>query len=208
MHFHYGRKDVLCQGGTIGTGLFLGTGASLAAGGPGSLLIAYLIVAALVYLTMLCLGEMASYVPVAGSFTTYTSRYVDEALGFALTWNYWFNDACSVAGDLTALQMLIRWWGLKVAWPFALVLLALVITSNMFGVKVYGHIEYCLSVIKVIVIILFIIIGIVVNCGGNTQHHYIGSRIGSIKKRHSQVASAVSPACSSQQLSLSVERNQ
>ena len=57
--------------GTIGTGLFLGTGKSLATGGPASMLISYAIVGAIVFITMLSLGEMAAFIPVAGSFCTF-----------------------------------------------------------------------------------------------------------------------------------------
>lgn len=98
------QVQMIAIGGTIGTGLFLGTGKSLATGGPGSMLIAYLIVGCIVFLTMLSLGEMAAFIPVAGSFCTFAGRFVDDAFGFALTWNYWFNDAVSMASDLVALQ--------------------------------------------------------------------------------------------------------
>ena len=40
---------------------------------------------------MTSLGEMATYLPVSGSFSTYATRFVDPSLGFALGWNYWFN---------------------------------------------------------------------------------------------------------------------
>ena len=66
-----GRQvQMIAIGGTIGTGLFLGTGKSLATGGPASMLIAYTIVGAIVFVTMLSLGEMAAFVPVAGSFVS------------------------------------------------------------------------------------------------------------------------------------------
>ena len=65
------QVQMIAIGGTIGTGLFLGTGKSLATGGPASMLIAYLIVGAIVFITMLSLGEMAAFLPVAGSFCTY-----------------------------------------------------------------------------------------------------------------------------------------
>lgn len=67
-----GRQvQMIAIGGTIGTGLFLGTGSSLAKGGPASTLIAYAICGGIVFVTMLCLGEMAAFMPVAGSFCTY-----------------------------------------------------------------------------------------------------------------------------------------
>jgi amino acid permease len=34
---------------------------------------------------------------------TFAGRFVDDAFGFALTWNYWFNDAVSIGADLVAL---------------------------------------------------------------------------------------------------------
>ncbi|KAL9001675.1 MAG: hypothetical protein Q9188_005358 [Gyalolechia gomerana] len=65
------QVQMIAIGGTIGTGLFLGTGKALATGGPGSMLIAYAIVGAIVFITMLSLGEMAAFVPIAGSFCTF-----------------------------------------------------------------------------------------------------------------------------------------
>lgn len=65
------QVQMIAIGGTIGTGIFLGTGKSLATGGPASMLIAYAIVGAIVFITMLSLGEMASFVPIAGSFCTF-----------------------------------------------------------------------------------------------------------------------------------------
>lgn len=107
------QVQMIAIGGTIGTGLFLGTGKSLATGGPASMLICYIIIGVIVFLTMLALGEMASFIPVAGSFCTFAGRFVDDAFGFALTWNYWFNDAVSTAADLVALQVgsLLLFWG-------------------------------------------------------------------------------------------------
>jgi AAT family amino acid transporter len=99
------QVQMIAIGGTIGTGLFLGTGKSLATGGPASMLICYIIIGVIVFLTMLALGEMASFIPVAGSFCTFAGRFVDDSFGFALTWNYWFNDAVSTAADLVALQV-------------------------------------------------------------------------------------------------------
>lgn len=65
------QVQMIAIGGTIGTGLFLGTGESIATGGPASTLIAYAICGGIVFITMLSLGEMAAFVPVAGSFCTY-----------------------------------------------------------------------------------------------------------------------------------------
>jgi AAT family amino acid transporter len=60
------QVQMIAIAGTIGTGLFLGTGRSLAQGGPASMLICYSVVGFIVYVTLLLLGEMATQYPVAG----------------------------------------------------------------------------------------------------------------------------------------------
>ncbi|KAL3421769.1 amino acid permease [Phlyctema vagabunda] len=169
------QVQMIAIGGTIGTGLFLGTGKSLATGGPASMLIAYLIVGVIVFLTMLALGEMAAFMPIAGSFCTFAGRFVDDAFGFALTWNYWFNDAVSMASDLVALQLVFSYWNSNFpGWALGLIFWVALIGANIITVRAYGELEYWLSLLKVITIIIFIILGIVVNAGGNTDGHYIG----------------------------------
>ncbi|CAI9626487.1 tryptophan permease [Alternaria burnsii] len=171
------QVQMIAIGGTIGTGLFLGTGKALATGGPASLLICYSIVGFIVFCTMLSLGEMAAFVPVAGSFCTFAGRYVDDAFGFALTWNYWFNDAVSTAADLVALQLLIQYWSDSVPWyAVGIAVWVLIVLTNIINVKAYGELEYWLSLLKVVTIIIFIILSIAVNAGGNTHYGYIGGK--------------------------------
>lgn len=137
------QVQMIALGGTIGTGLFLGTGKSLATGGPASMLIAYLIVGAIVFLTMLALGEMVAFVPIAGSFCTFAGRYVDRALGFALTWNYWFNDAISTAADLVALQLVFAYWNTNFpGWALSLIFWAFLIAANIITVRAYGEVSF------------------------------------------------------------------
>ena len=140
-------------------GLFLGTGRSLAQGGPASVLICYSIIGGIVYVTLLLLGEMATQYPVAGvsescevpslrssptsvlsgSFNAYATRFVDDAYGFALSWNYWFNDAVSVASDLTAAQLVIAYWVDHDVWAVSVVFLIFLLGINAFSVSAYGE---------------------------------------------------------------------
>lgn len=149
------QVQMIAIGGTIGTGLFLGTGKSLATGGPASILIAYLIVGCIVFMTMLSLGEMAAFIPVAGSFCTFAGRFVDDAFGFALTWNYWFNDAVSTASDLVALQLVLEYWTTNFpGWALSLIFWVVLVGVNVATVRAYGEVEYWLSLLKVITIIV------------------------------------------------------
>lgn len=89
--FSASHLQFLAIGGAVGTGLFIGSGSALATAGPVSCLISYLFVGTILYAVMSSLGEMATYLPVAGSFTTYNTRFIDPALGFAIGWLYWFS---------------------------------------------------------------------------------------------------------------------
>lgn len=94
--------QMIAIGGTIGTGLFIGSGGALHNSGPAGALIAYAFVGTLVYSVMIGLGEMATFIPVSGAFTTYAARFVDPSLGFAMGWIYWFSWAITYALELTA----------------------------------------------------------------------------------------------------------
>ncbi|GMM58270.1 hypothetical protein DAKH74_048860 [Maudiozyma humilis] len=164
--------------GIIGTGLYLSTSKSLATGGPASLFMNYTIMGMVVYLTMLCLGEMSTFMPISGSFVSYAKKFGSDSFAMALMWNYWFNDAVSVASDLTALQLVMDYWKTSEKgfpyWAASLLFWFLVLCLNVIHVRVYGETEYWLAMLKVIAIIIFFILSIVVNVGHNPQHEYIG----------------------------------
>src|SRR6478736_7886515 len=101
---------MIAIGGSIGTGLFVASGASVSQAGPGGALMAYLLIGAMVFFLMTSLGELAAYMPVSGSFATYGALYVDEGFGFALGWNYWYNWAVTIAVELAAAQLVMQYW--------------------------------------------------------------------------------------------------
>ena len=100
---------------------------------------------------------------------------MDDSFGFALTWNYWFNDAVSTAADLVAVQIVLGYWDIGIpVWSVSLIFWGALVAFNIVTVRAYGEIEYWLSLLKVVTIIIFIFLGIAVNAGGNRDNHYIG----------------------------------
>ena len=75
----------------------------------------------MVFFLMTSLGEMATYLPVPGSFSTYATRFVDPSLGFALGWNYWFNWVITVARCNHSLQVIQYWTPMVVFHGFGVV---------------------------------------------------------------------------------------
>ena len=78
--------QMIAIGGSIGTGLFVGSGAALHTGGPASLVLSFILTGIMLYCTVHALGEMAVLFPVAGSFSAYSTRFLDPAWGFAMGW--------------------------------------------------------------------------------------------------------------------------
>ncbi|WP_139492085.1 amino acid permease [Brevibacillus dissolubilis] len=165
---------MIAIGGSIGTGLFVGSGSAIASAGPGGALLAYMVIGLMVYFLMASLGEMAAYLPVSGSFSTYATRFVDPALGFALGWNYWYNWAITIAVELAAGSLIMKFWfpdSSSMLW--SAVFLALMLGLNLLAVKGYGESEYWFSMIKVATVIIFLITG-TLTIFGVLNGEYIG----------------------------------
>jgi lysine-specific permease len=166
--------SMIAIGGSIGTGLFLASGATVASAGPGGALLAYSIVGLMVYFLMTSLGEMASFMPVSGSFQVYGSEFVDPAFGFALGWNYWYNWAVTIAVELAAASIIMHYWfPATPGWIWSALFLGAIVALNYFSVRGFGEAEYWCSLLKVITIIIFIILGLLIIIGimkGNTAH--------------------------------------
>lgn len=158
---------MIAIGGSIGTGLFVASGATVAQAGPGGALLTYAIIGLMVYFLMTSLGELAAYMPVSGSFATYGAKYVDEGFGFALGWNYWYNWAVTIAVDLVAAQLVMTYWFGRSdsGWVWSAAFLAIMFLLNFISVKGFGEAEYWFSLIKVSTVILFIVVGVMMITG-------------------------------------------
>jgi yeast amino acid transporter len=89
-----GRQiQMITIGGSIGTALFVSIGSGLVQGGPGSLLIAFITYCCFLAAVNNCMAEMAVFMPVSGSFVRMGSKWVDEAFGFMLGWNFFLYEA-------------------------------------------------------------------------------------------------------------------
>ena len=158
---------MIAIGGSIGTGLFVASGATVAQAGPGGALLSYAIIGIMVYFLMTSLGELAAYLPVSGTFATYGARYVDEAFGFAIGWNYWYNWAITVAVDLVAAQLVISYWfdAGNYSWLWSLLFLTIIFGLNYISVKGFGEAEFWFSLIKVVTVVIFIAVGLLMIIG-------------------------------------------
>ncbi|KAJ7172882.1 amino acid permease/ SLC12A domain-containing protein [Mycena crocata] len=151
--------------------LFLSIGSSIAIAGPAGALIAYTIVGIFVYGVVMTLGEMSSLIPVSGAFSTFGDRFVSPVLGATLGWNYYFQWALSIPSELVAASVILSFWTDKLqSWEWSLIIIVPVFAFNLLPVRNYGEAEFWLAGIKVLLIILFIIVGLIYDWGGVIGH--------------------------------------
>ncbi|WP_374285882.1 amino acid permease [Lactococcus sp.] len=163
--------EMIALGGTIGTGLFVASGATISQAGPLGALVAYAAIGMMVFFLMTSLGEMASYLPISGSFASFADRYVDKAFGFAMGWNYWFNSAITFAVEMATVGVVMQFWLPNVpTWIWSAITLVLILLVNLTSARAYGETEFWMATIKVIAVIAFIAIGLLSIFGAFSIH--------------------------------------
>lgn len=151
--------------GVIGAGLFIGSGAVINASGPGAIL-SYAFAGTIVVLVMRMLGEMSAAHPTSGSFSTYASESIGPWAGFTIGWLYWFFWVVVIAIEAIAGAAIMQYWIPDFPlWLMALILTILLTLTNLFSVKSFGEFEYWFSLIKVVSIGLFLVLGLCVVFG-------------------------------------------
>ena len=131
----------------------------------------------MLFCTVQALGEMAVIFPVAGSFSAYSTRFLDPAWGFAMGWNYAMQWLVVLPLEVVAAAITVQYWDSHIspaAW--VAIFLTMIISINLFGVRGYGEAEFVLSIIKVIAVTGFIILGIILDIGGGPGGSYLGGK--------------------------------
>ncbi|MDM5225106.1 amino acid permease [Cytobacillus sp. NJ13] len=151
---------MLSLGGVIGTGLFLNAGYTINQAGAGGALIGYLFGGVILYLVMVCLGELAVFMPVTGSFQTYASKFISPSAGFSLGWMYFIGSATTAGVEFTAAGILMKRWFPDISvWVWCAIFILLLFALNALTTRGFAEAEYWFSGIKVVAVIFFIIIG-------------------------------------------------
>ncbi|WRT66803.1 uncharacterized protein IL334_003766 [Kwoniella shivajii] len=174
--------QMIAVGGSIGTGLFVGSGSALGNGGPAGILLAWIIMGVMLINVTQALGEMAILYPVSGGFYTLASRMLDESFAFSMGWNYVLQWAVVLPLEITVAGSTVQYWTDAVplaAWITIFMLLIILVSA--FGTLGYAEEEFWSSCLKLVVVVIYIIIAIVCVCGGGPAggdfDHYIGASL-------------------------------
>jgi amino acid transporter len=171
---------MIAVGGSIGTGLFVGSGAALSRGGPAGVLIAWLLIGVMLINVTQALGEMSILYPVSGGFYTLAVRFLDPSFAFAMGWNYVFQWAIVLPLEIVVAGQTIEYWGTDLM-PLAgwiTIFWIVIVIASVFGTLGFAEEEFWSSCLKLFVVVMFIFIGIVCICGGGPSNGLYSEYVG------------------------------
>ena len=163
---------MVAVGGSIGTGLLLGSGAAMEVAGPAAIL-SFLAAAFINWTVAMALGELACAHPAAGSFGVYGELYIGPFAGFIARAGYWVGLSLAIGAEMVAAATYMSYWfpGIR-SYIWILVFSALLLVINLRSVGSYGRAEFWLSMIKLATIVAFIFIGAALLIGGRVTPQY------------------------------------
>lgn len=161
--------QLIAIGGTIGTGLFLGSGKAIQLAGP-SIIFAYFIVGMALFFVMRALGELLLSKAGYQSLTDIAEEYLGPRASFVTGWTYWFCWIMTAMADVIAVGVYVKYWFDIPQWIPALICLLILLGFNLLTVKLFGELEFWFALIKVITILALIVIGVILLVIGFKTH--------------------------------------
>ena len=163
---------MVAVGGSIGTGLLLGSGAAMEIAGPAAIL-SFIAAAFINWTVAMALGELACAHPAAGSFGVYGDLYLNQFAGFIARAGYWLGLALAIGAEMVAAATYMSTWfpGVR-PYLWIIVFGALLLFINLRSVAYYGRVEFWLSMIKLATILAFIVIGAALLTTGRVSPQY------------------------------------
>ncbi|QSZ37367.1 hypothetical protein DSL72_009465 [Monilinia vaccinii-corymbosi] len=173
---HQRHIQMIALAGTIGTGLFLGSGRAIARSGPLGAFLGYSVVGLAVSSVVFAVGEMGALVPLNGGQIRYAQHFFDPAMSFANGWNQVYAYIVSVPAEIVAAAVLVEFWTTINNAVWITIFGALMFITAITFVRVYGELEFTFSMLKIMLVVGINIMALVITCGGGPNHESIGFR--------------------------------
>lgn len=178
--YRRGLKDrhvqLIALGGIIGSGYFLGTGEVINLVGP-AVFIAYMLGGLIIFLTMLCMGELAVAIPISGSFVTYTADFISPSVACGVGWSYWISWVAYIPAECVAGGIIMEMFTGVNGYVWAVCFGLLITYINLAKVDTFGEIEFWLALIKIVALMGFVVLAVLIFFGvihGNEPPGIIG----------------------------------
>ncbi|EFW99737.1 amino acid permease [Grosmannia clavigera kw1407] len=178
-NFSYRQIHVISLGGQIGAGLFISTGKNLSHGGPGGLLLGFLVVCSCVWALHQTLGEMTIGFPVSGNFIDFADRFVDPAFSFSAGFSMWLGWTSVIAAEAVFFTTIVNYWAEGSVPEAAWLTIFLVLLFVLFCLPntAFGWFEYIAAILKFVALIIFLITGLCLILGAGPSGHKADGKV-------------------------------
>ncbi|WEV54583.1 amino acid permease [Leuconostocaceae bacterium ESL0723] len=152
--------QMIAIGGTIGTGLFLGSGSTISQSGP-SIMILYALLGMVFFFMMRSIGEMLYAHPEQHTFVAFITKYLGMSQGVFAGVTYWLGLIFTGMAELTAIAIYVKFWFPH--WNSAVIQIVFLVALallNVLAAKIFGETEFWFAIIKIVAIISMIVTGI------------------------------------------------
>ena len=173
---HQRHIQMIALAGTIGTGLFLGSGRNLSESGPLGALLGYTIVGLAVSPVVMGVGEMGALIPLSGGVIRYIEYFVDPALSFADGWNLVYAHLVGIPAEIVAASVLVQFWITVNNAIWITMFSVLMLITGVSFVRIYGELEFFFSTLKILLVIGINIMALVITCSGGPDQEPIRFR--------------------------------
>jgi AAT family amino acid transporter len=170
--------QLIALGGIIGSGYFLATGEIINQVGP-SVFLAYILGGIIIYLTMLCMGELAVAIPISGSFINYTADFISPAMACGVGWSYWISWVAYIPAECVAGGIIMEYFTGVNGYVWAICFGLLLTFINTAKVDAFGEIEFWLALIKIFSLFGFVALSVLIFFGiihGGHPSEIIGTK--------------------------------
>ena len=151
--------QLIAIGGTIGTGLFMGSGRTFSLAGP-AVLVVYGIIGFFLFFVLRAMGELLLSNLNYKSFVDFASDLLGPVAGFFIGWSYWFAWIVTGIAEIVAITGYSKfWWPDLPTWLPTLVTVGLILMLNLFSVRNFGEMEFRFALIKIAAIVCLIVVG-------------------------------------------------
>ncbi|KAF2416533.1 putative general amino acid permease [Tothia fuscella] len=171
------QVQLFAIGGAIGTSLFVQMGNLLPKAGPGGLFVGFALWSTVQWAVNECFAEMVCYMPIPSPFIRLSGVWVDEALSFAMGWNFFLNMALFIPFEIVAFNILVTFWTDKIP-VVAIIVIIIVAYSclNLITVRFFGISEAFFAIFKVILIFMLTCFTFLTMVGANPLKDKYGFR--------------------------------
>ncbi|KAL4880414.1 amino acid permease/ SLC12A domain-containing protein [Aspergillus karnatakaensis] len=164
-------------GPTLGTGVFVGAGQALAAGGPAALIISYVFLSVLVYCATTAMAEISTHsLARDGALIEHTYHYTSRHLGFSIAYLRWVTLAMLVPFEVTTGMVNLGLWepGSSIALRMGAVI-GVIFLFNMLPDKVFRRSQAFFTGLKVVTTVGLILISLFFAIrAGTTNYDAVG----------------------------------